>query len=574
MTIAISKFDGMAPRVAPRQLNPTMAQMALNCKLWSTLAPFKEPKIINTPTRSGIKKTIYMIGQSPVTTPAGSHPISGAPINGMALNGEGQPIIAPTVDGSELDASAGIWLHWTGDVNVARGFVQNDTSDRVYYTGDGVPKVTDVTMAVAGGTNYPMTFYNLGVPFPTTAPTLAAIGGSGSADTRTYVTTFVTGWGEESSPSDASAPITVTAVQSVVVTRAATPPVGAYNITHWRVYRVNTGTSGAEYQFVAEVPIATATYTDSTLSANLGEVLPTLGWLPPPSTLVGLINLPNGGMAGFYSNTLCFCEPWKPYAWPIKYQLTTDTDIVAVAACSAGVVVTTARGVYLCAGSDPASMSMIKLNSPQACASKRSMVSFGGGVAYASPDGIMATSGSEPVNMTDAYFTRDEWQALNPKSMNACIQDGRYYCFYDNGTTQGGFIIDPTNSVAGLIFINTYATAAFSDALTDALYLMTDINIVKWDAGTTNKVFLWKSKVFTHNKPSNMSYGQVFAAKYPVKVLYYGDGALRHTQNANNDRPYRLPSGFKCRDWEVAIESDKEVYAVYGAENMEILKNA
>lgn len=572
MTIAISKFDGMAPRVAPRQLNPNMAQSAINCKLWSTLIPFKESKFIATPTRAGIKKSIHLIGQSPASTSVGSHNIIGAPMNGMALNSEGAGFSVPVFDTS-LDASSGIWLHWAVDVNVARGFVQNDTSDRVYYTGDGVPKVTDVTMAVDGGTDYPMKFYNLGVPFPTVAPTLAAIAGSGTADTRAYVTTFVTGWGEESSPSDASAPITVSAVQSVVVTRAATPPVGDYNITHWRIYRVNTGSSGAEYQFVAEVAIGTATYTDSVLAANLGEVLPTLGWLPPPSNLSGLINLPNGGMAGFFSNTLCFCEPWKPYAWPIKYQLTTDTDIVAIAACSAGVIVTTTRGVYLCAGSDPASMSLIKLDAPQSCISKRSMVGFGGGVAYASPDGIMATNGGEPVNMTDGYFTRDEWMALNPASMTACIQDGRYFCFYDNGT-KAGFVIDPTSSMAGLVMLDTHATAVFSDPLTDGLYLVIDGDIVRWDGGDTNKTLKWKSKVFTHAKPQTMSFGQVFAAQYPIKLMVYADTRLKHIQQVNNDKPFSLPSGFKARDWEVEVESTFEVYGAIVAESMEVLRNA
>ena len=574
MTISISKFDGMAPRVQSRQLNANMAQMAMNCKLWSTLAPFKEPKFIATPTRVGTKKTIHLIGQSPVATPVGSHAVTGAPLNGMLINGEGQAIVAPDF-GVALDASLGIWLHWAVDVNVARGFVQNDSTDRVYYTGDGVPKVTNSQMAVVGGTDYPMTFYNLGVPFPANAPTLTpGTGGAGTAENRAYVTTFVTGWGEESSPSNATATAgTVLPGQQVTVTRVAPVPAGAYNVVSWRIYRTNTGTAGAAYQFVAEVPIATASYVDTLLAASLGEVLPSLGWLPPPATLSGLINLPNGGMAGFYSNTLCFCEPWKPYAWPIKYQLTTDTDIVGIAACSAGVIVTTTRGVYLCAGSEPAGMSLIKLNSPQSCIAKRSMVSFGGGVAYASPDGIMATGGSEPVNMTDKFFTRDEWLALNPSSMTACIQDGRYFCFYDNGT-KGGFVIDPSSSMNGLVMIDTYATAVFSDPLTDALYLMVGNDIVKWDGGTLNKTLKWRSKVFVHAKPQTMSFGQVLAAQYPIKLMVYGDTRLRHIQQVTNDKPFALPAGYKARDWEVEIEASGEVYSAIVAESMEVLRNA
>jgi hypothetical protein len=49
-----------------------------------------------------------------------------------------------------------------GDVSFVRGPIPNDATERTYYTGDGAPKVTDLTLAIR----------QLGVPAPTAAPTV------------------------------------------------------------------------------------------------------------------------------------------------------------------------------------------------------------------------------------------------------------------------------------------------------------------------------------------------------------------------------------------------------------------
>lgn len=64
------------------------------------------------------------------------------------------------------------WFNWTSDVDVAEGPIAGDTEDTVYFTGDGVPKMTYSSIAT-GGPDYPTTAYDLGVPAPTSAPTVA-----------------------------------------------------------------------------------------------------------------------------------------------------------------------------------------------------------------------------------------------------------------------------------------------------------------------------------------------------------------------------------------------------------------
>lgn len=62
---------------------------------------------------------------------------------------------------------------WTVDVNAVRSPLAKDTYNRLYYTGDGGPKVADRTgVGLAGGP--PASSYLVGVLRPTVAPVLAA----------------------------------------------------------------------------------------------------------------------------------------------------------------------------------------------------------------------------------------------------------------------------------------------------------------------------------------------------------------------------------------------------------------
>jgi len=66
------------------------------------------------------------------------------------------------------------WFHWTQVVDVVASQIPGDTEGRVYFTGDGVPKVTYASIATAGGTQeYPTNSFSNGVPKPTTVPAVS-----------------------------------------------------------------------------------------------------------------------------------------------------------------------------------------------------------------------------------------------------------------------------------------------------------------------------------------------------------------------------------------------------------------
>lgn len=254
-------------------------------------------------------------------------------------------------------------------------------------------------------------------------------------ETRAYIVTYVTDRGEESAPSEPSILIEVDQNDTVDVTVAAPP--GGRHITHFRVYRSSsTNTAGqAAFQRVPNAaddfgwPIGTLTMTDDRLQEDLRESCPSITWTEPRADLFALVGMPNGIMAALADNgrRLCFCVPFHPYAWPREYEIPLEFLGVGLGVFGQTLVVPTEGQPYYASGADSASMSAQKLESPQSCVSKRSIVSAEGGVFYASPDGIcLAGPGGVQVVSLGAY-SRDDWQALGVTGSFAAFSEGVYY---------------------------------------------------------------------------------------------------------------------------------------------------
>ena len=103
-------------------------------------------------------------------------------------------------------------------------------------------------------------------------------------------------------------------------------------------------------------------------------------------------------------------KAYQPHAWPADYRIAIDEEIVGIAATSNGVVVGTKGTPYLVTGTDPSSMVAIRIESGEACLSKRSMVDMGEYILYAGPDGIVAVQGATASVVTEALITPEQWQ--------------------------------------------------------------------------------------------------------------------------------------------------------------------
>lgn len=388
---------------------------------------------------------------------------------------------------------------------------------------------------------------------------------------RYYVTTMVTTWGEESAPSPVSSVKQVDQNDTVTISR----PTLIYPerlVNRWCIYRTQVGSQGAEFQFVAEVPITDVTYTDSKKGSELQEVLATTTWLPPPSNLTGLTNVSNGILAGFFDNTLCFSVAYKPHAWPIEFQLQTKLPIVGIAGFGSSVFVGTRGSPYIASGADPASMDLTELPSNQACVSSRSIVPVDNGVIYASPDGLCLATASGVTNMTEGLITREDWQLCKPESVLAALYNQCYYFQYDTGSNSAIYMLDFVSKK--LTQLSELATALYVDQVTDTLYIVNGTQIQAVFGGATARTGLYRTGIIKLDRQTPMAWLQVdgdYTA--PVTLRWYGDGVLRYTATLNNITPVRLPAG-RYLEHEIEIESSARVTRVTMASTTEELQKA
>lgn len=396
-----------------------------------------------------------------------------------------------------------------------------------------------------------------------------------------YVFTYVNDLGEQGPPSPVSEVIQRNINSAVTVVTPGTVPTGLeeQGITYKRIYRAATGASGTGYLLVVETPLATEEYTDSKTDAELGEALETEDYDPPHAELRGIIALPNGVMCGFFRNQLCLSVQNRPHAWPVAWRLTTDSDIVAICNVDNTVIIGTETFVYTASGTDPSAYSMSKPGAPQACTSRRSMAYLiGFGVVFAGPDGFMvARSSTQVENLTEAVFTRKQWQMLDPTSILTVVHDNVITFFWANGSLSGGFRLDLANQGAGLVAISCHAQAAYVDPQSDALYLVLDSyaepthellptgtevelagvdgqTIFEWEADESLMVYRWRGKLHLLPHPMALQWAQVKAADYGALVFRcVCDGAVLDEALLTSVREFRLPVIDDYREVEVEL---------------------
>jgi len=230
-SIKLENFSGTIPRTGPTQLPDNAAQVARNVRLTSLeLRSWQKEERVYQPITNNVQSIYRLTNES---------------------------------------TASSVWLEWAVDVNVAPSPIADDTDFRIYYTGDGQPKKTNWNLATSSGAGtapFPDSWLYLGVPAPTTAPTLVSTGSGGAAETRAYVYTYISTFGavtEESAPSPAATVNTHVSGATVTVSAFAAAPTTGYNITHRRIYRTVTGGATVSYQLVAEIPIATTSYADT-----------------------------------------------------------------------------------------------------------------------------------------------------------------------------------------------------------------------------------------------------------------------------------------------------------------------
>ncbi len=547
-------------------------------------------------------------------------------VNARLDDGGLTPIRKSLKTGDMADAGAvtiyrhnGGWLSWPVVVDAAPGPV---AQERLYYTGDGAPKMRI-------GSNV----FNLAVQRPTVALAASKTGvGAGDTQSRTYVYTYVTDFGEETAPSPESAIIDWKPGETITLSGFAAPPAGR-QITKQRIYRSQTGSSGTYLYFIAERAASAANYVDTIAVDAFQEALPSAGWDEPPAGLTGLTVMPNGMMAAFVGRSVYFSEPWRPHVWPQKYIMNCDSEVVALGSIGNVLVVMTKAHPYIMTGSHPDSMQSQKLEANFPCINARGVVDLGFSICYPTNDGLIAVAADGSVNLvTRELFRPHDWLKLSPYTTIGAQYSGAYAMFYDvelEGQRQAGCLFVTVGTTPFLIRSAEVISACYFDVSDSALYFTRpgDTNIYRFDPPDgPPETMVWRSKEWWLPRPMNFgallidrgslkvnddaaaiqaeverikaenavifAYGNLESAinahslnSYPVNgdamlslpeylavsVGVFGDGKLVRIIN-KTDVVERLPAKNMARVWEIAVSSNVPISRIAMASSVDELR--
>jgi len=493
----------------------------------------------------------------------------------VVTTGGATPLISAYRMNRSVASDTSAWIQWITDVDVVRSLNPNDSTEEIYFTGDGVPKRTDNVLGLPAAPG-PAATRTLGIPKPTAAMAATILSaGSGTDQTRAYVDVFRNNLLRPGAP---GLPVTIVCKPDATVTLGTFDPVpGGYpDVTLRDIY---VSVDGAEYRRCNQIGVGTASVVDT---GARGDVMESGGsgkpaWEMPPSGLKGLIELYNGMLGGFVGKQFAVCEPGKPWAWPVEYQDTVFDDIVGTAKWGQNwVLLTTSSPVVLRGG--PLLFDKQTVELQQACVSKRSVVGMGNGVAWASPEGLCFVGDGGPRILTEKILSPEQWAALVPSTITGSRIERYYFGAYNDGTAKA-FLIDP-NDPAGIIFLTQGARGVFYDPISDRLYLQDTGNVIRrWNHPSGALLTgTFKTEVKRHPQPTNPGYAMI-VADGPVSVAFKLYAAvlqpdqttvwtLMFSRTVTSGEPFSLPSGYLAQDFQVEVQTTGPVQGVLLAEDV------
>lgn len=491
-------------------------------------------------------------------------------------------------------------------------------SNATYWIGIAMDSPIYVT--IAKGTNLGKFFTNTYSNYPpeeapaaTAGPTWqmwADLIGSSIFEARAYLYTWVTEYGEEGPPSE---PTLVNGWSNATWTVTMWTPepenMGILrNIKTTRLYRSISSQSGqGTYFLVAEFPVEQPTYVDTSPDNEVAfnSQMQSLYWYGPPEDLQGMVPFPNGITVGWRENEVWFSEVYRPHAWPPNYVLTTEFPIVGIGVCGQSIVVCTQGSPYLIAGVNPASMALLKINLPEPCLHRGSIVSTDTTVLYVSQNGLIQISSSGAgQNVTEGWISRERWQELTPQRHIRAIKHATSYFAFgsvaedDATVSRRGFTVELSNQDQMSFTIwpqagghrlgftvlsspnNFDVDNVLLDQWTGVGLLVQDAGVYYYDFTDQNPIivpYLWRSKTYQQLSAKNFEAVKVWFSvpestppqvdrdtNDPQAVLgpnqygivrVYADGDLWTTRELRKSGELlRIYSGIKVEQWQFEVE--------------------
>jgi hypothetical protein len=276
------------------------------------------------------------------------------------------------------------------------------------------------------------------------------------------------------------------------------------------------------------------------------------------------------------------------------YKQEIPHNIVGLAVFSSYLIVATESYPYLVQGSDPAVLSVGRVDARYPCLNKRSIANMGFGVMYATHDGLaLYSTTTGPQLATRLLYNSDTWSAdLDPSTLIATTYKDTYLAWHSTGGLSferddrvGGFFVDLETVLR--------PEATWYDPRTNKLYYATgtDGDVYLWDdLSQPAQPFEWKSKLIQSPNPINIGAAQVDAdydvvspnweeidetwEATTVKWDTYGgitfklwvDEELIFTKELYSRDVFRLPRGYRSDTLEVGVEGSVRLKTIRLAE--------
>jgi hypothetical protein len=234
----------------------------------------------------------------------------------------------------------------------------------------------------------------------------------------------------ESDLSSASSIIPAASNQSINISGLPTGGADA-RVTHKRLYRSD---NGGDYRFVANIILATSTYTDTTPTLSLGAVAPVNHGVASYAKFVEIYH-DRAWYAGITDNPqrIFYSEIGKPEAvGALSYIDTRDGEAVTgLKRVGNQLVVACAQTMYDIQGFTESDFQMSKLSPSVGCISHHSMVNIDEILWFASEIGVYLYDGSFKYMMEDLRdYWRDDYSSNVTTYQDCTAIDDRYYNGY------------------------------------------------------------------------------------------------------------------------------------------------
>ncbi len=517
--IKITDFNGMIPKVASRNKDMSIAEVAENVDLsQGTLKPFRQPLHIADIDESSSNNSLFMTDCCVVT-------------------GDCHTRLA------------------TFGVLCDEIVVATDLLDYPVYSKTNVCPFEWQPLAFECDLSAPMV-------------STGSVNTDFTMESRSYIYTLVNDMGWESQPSYPSQPIRCN-------TKAMVNVSGLPSGQRVRVYR-----SAVDLDFGVEQPEETFgdyLLVGETTNGNFvdngrvgGRACVTYDYKAPPNNLREIQSWREGRLAGLSNNVFMMTERNLPYAWNDKYNVTFyDKAIALICTNNLGYVLTDGKPVVLelrgeCEkGSPPVVVTEIVETLP--IISKQSACEYMGGVVYASHDGLVLLSRNTATIITQNHYSIEQWRKLEPHTMKGIVYQGYYY-----GTTNTGTIrfrltdgVYAGEDKKGLTTLSLKPKAWFKSD-TDRLYMVLDDEnykgVYQWNEGKGELPMKWISNNTTLAGVTRLSAYKLVTDESGNEITHCINRReiQRYTHKLN--KPTRLPIGYHGIDWQIKITGTAEVF--------------